>query len=78
VGARPQQADDGRHLDQPRWNHAMRGETELQATDRQFNELLRELRAAQTGVQILFAFLLGLAFAGLVPLLHRLRHERDR
>jgi Family of unknown function (DUF6328) len=40
----------------------MRGETELQSVDRHFNELLQELRVAQTGVQILFAFLLGLAF----------------
>ena len=30
--------------------------------DRNFNELLQELRVAITGVQILFAFLLGLAF----------------
>jgi hypothetical protein len=44
------------------WNYVMRGETELQAVDRQFTELLQELRVAQTGVQILFAFLLGLAF----------------
>ena len=44
------------------WNYVMRGENELQAVDRQFTELLQELRVAQTGVQILFAFLLGLAF----------------
>jgi hypothetical protein len=43
VGARPQQADDGQHRDQPRWDHAKRGETELQAIDRRFNELLPEL-----------------------------------
>jgi len=30
--------------------------------DRQWNELLQELRLAQTGTQILFAFLLGIAF----------------
>jgi len=30
--------------------------------DRNFEELLQELRVAQTGVQILFAFLLGVAF----------------
>jgi Family of unknown function (DUF6328) len=35
----------------------MRGETELQ----------QELRVAQTGVQILFAFLLGLAWPGCSP-----------
>ena len=31
--------------------------------DRQFGELLQELRVAQTGVQILFAFLLALVGA---------------
>jgi hypothetical protein len=30
--------------------------------DRHWNELLQELRLAQTGTQILFAFLLGIAF----------------
>jgi hypothetical protein len=49
------------------WNHRMRGETELQSVDRHFNELLQELRVAQTGVQILFAFLLGLAFTPRFP-----------
>ncbi|QSB16141.1 amine oxidase [Natronosporangium hydrolyticum] len=38
------------------------GETDLQRWQRNFNELLQELRVAQTGVQILFAFLLILAF----------------
>jgi hypothetical protein len=39
-----------------------RGETVDQVLDRNFAELLQELRVAFTGVQILFAFLLGLAF----------------
>jgi hypothetical protein len=39
-----------------------RGETLDQVLDRNLNELLQELRVAFTGVQILFAFLLGLAF----------------
>ena len=39
-----------------------RGETLDQVLDRNLNELLQELRVAITGVQILFAFLLGLAF----------------
>ena len=39
-----------------------RGETLDQVYDRNVNELLQELRVAFTGVQILFAFLLGLAF----------------
>jgi hypothetical protein len=56
-----------RHLDhaersQAAWNQVVRGETDVQTVDRQFTELLQELRVAQTGVQILFAFLLGLAF----------------
>lgn len=37
-------------------------ETETERTRRNFAELLQELRVAQTGVQILFAFLLILAF----------------
>jgi hypothetical protein len=44
------------------WNRRKRQESELQRLDRNFNELLQELRVAQTGVQILFAFLLTLAF----------------
>lgn len=39
-----------------------RGETLDQVLDRNLNELLQELRVAFTGVQIMFAFLLGLAF----------------
>jgi hypothetical protein len=39
-----------------------RRETPLERADRNFAELLQELRVTQTGVQILFAFLLTLAF----------------
>jgi hypothetical protein len=35
--------------------------------DRRYNELLQELRVAQTGVQFLFAFLLTLAFTQRFP-----------
>jgi hypothetical protein len=38
-------------------------ETESERLDRNFQDLLQELRVAQTGVQILFAFLLTLPFA---------------
>ncbi len=38
------------------------GEGPLQRADRNMVELLQELRVAQTGVQILFAFLLSLSF----------------
>src|ERR687889_1089442 len=39
-----------------------RGEGPLQRADRNMIEMLQELRVAQTGIQILFAFLLSLSF----------------
>jgi len=39
------------------------GETESAQLDRNFGELLQELRVTQTGTQILFAFLLTIAFS---------------
>jgi len=39
-----------------------RDETPAEHADRNYAELVQELRVAQTGVQILFAFLLTLAF----------------
>jgi hypothetical protein len=44
-----------------------RNETEQQRLDRNYNELLQELRVVQTGTQILFAFLLTVSFT---PLMH--------
>ncbi|WP_255953807.1 DUF6328 family protein [Streptomyces odontomachi] len=44
-----------------------RRETPLERADRNFSELLQELRVTQTGVQILFAFLLALAFTARFP-----------
>ncbi|MFJ6834035.1 DUF6328 family protein [Streptomyces sp. NPDC091209] len=46
-----------------------RDETRLERADRNFAELLQELRVTQTGVQILFAFLLTLAFTQRFPTL---------
>lgn len=46
---------------------AARQETEKQRWDRNFSDLLQELRVAQTGVQILFAFLLTLPFSNGFP-----------
>lgn len=43
-------------------DYSRRGESEAVRLDRNYSELLQELRVAQTGVQILFAFLLGIAF----------------
>src|SRR5215471_12990793 len=48
--------------DHDEWNAIERGETPLQRADRAYGEILQEVRVAQTGVQILFAFLLALAF----------------
>ncbi len=42
--------------------HYAREESVAHRVDRNFAELLQELRVLETGVQILFAFLLGIAF----------------
>ena len=42
--------------------HDGRDETELERSDRNLIELLQEVRVVQTGVQILFGFLLTIAF----------------
>lgn len=55
-GAPTQHASDA-------WDHEARHETPTQRLDRNFSELLQELRVAQTGVQILLAFLLTMAFS---------------
>ncbi|MCU0282766.1 MAG: DUF6328 family protein [Candidatus Nanopelagicales bacterium] len=44
-----------------------RHETPSQRADRNYVELVQELRVAQTGVQILFAFLLSLSFLDTFP-----------
>jgi len=62
--------NDGRYLrlraravhDHDEWNTEVRGETPMQRADRAYGEILQEVRVAQTGVQLLFAFLLALAF----------------
>jgi uncharacterized protein DUF6328 len=59
VCASPDEHDD--------WNAQARGETPLQRADRAYGEILQEVRVAQTGVQILFAFLLTLAFTSRFP-----------
>jgi Family of unknown function (DUF6328) len=47
-----------------------RDESEATRLDRNYSELLQELRVAQTGVQILFAFLLSIAFQQRFTTLH--------
>jgi Family of unknown function (DUF6328) len=39
-----------------------RDDTVAERLDRNYSEILQELRVAETGVQVLFAFLLGIAF----------------
>ncbi|MFE7554017.1 DUF6328 family protein [Streptomyces gardneri] len=51
-----------------------RGETEEERADRRWQELLQEIRVAQTGVQILLGFLLTVVFT---PLFHDLE-QTDR
>jgi hypothetical protein len=51
------------HRTQTEGSHTARGETEAERIDRNYNDLLQELRVSQAGVQILFAFLLTLAFS---------------
>jgi cation transport ATPase len=48
------------------WNLQARGETQQQRHDRNFGELLQELRVAQNGIQLLFGFLLAIAFSAKV------------
>src|SRR3954464_5927660 len=50
-------------------------ETEKHRWDRNFADLLQELRVAQTGVQILFAFLLTLPFSNGFPHVSRLQRD---
>ena len=64
VAARPRSSERSRRFDPSAvvLSARARGETVHQVLDRNLAELLQELRVAITGVQILFAFLLGLAF----------------
>jgi Family of unknown function (DUF6328) len=48
--------------DRPHSRYVRAEEDEGERLDRHWNELLQELRLAQTGTQILFAFLLSIAF----------------
>jgi|SRR5919107_3433636 hypothetical protein len=56
VRDQPPRGPDGRR------DEERSGEDPLQRADRNMIEMLQELRVAQTGIQILFAFLLSLSF----------------
>jgi uncharacterized protein DUF6328 len=67
VGRDGSSSDDPGHVDHApdaddRGGDASRNETETERMDRNWNELLQELRVTQTGVQILTGFLLTLPF----------------
>ncbi len=55
-----------RNVDHPHedadWNYRMRRETPLERLDRNWSDLLQELRVAQTGVQLLTGLLLTVPF----------------
>jgi hypothetical protein len=52
-----------------------RDEDDAHRLDRNFSELLQELRVAQAGVQILFAFLLSIAFQQRFTTLSTYQHD---
>jgi hypothetical protein len=52
-----------------------RPESEQERLDRNYQELLQELRVAQTGTQILFAFLLTVSFTPLMQGADRFTHS---
>jgi len=58
---RSSQPDD-EHLSDTAWNRERRDETPLERLDRNWADLLQELRVAQTGVQLLTGFLLTIPF----------------
>ncbi|MFF9687829.1 DUF6328 family protein [Streptomyces sp. NPDC014623] len=62
MGQIPADSDGDGREEAGRNPHSGRRETEAERADRQWGELLQELRVAQTGVQILFGFLLAVVF----------------
>ncbi|MGI5131425.1 DUF6328 family protein [Pseudonocardia sp. CA-107938] len=56
------------------WNAMHRAESAMQRADRNFAELLQELRVLITSVQILFGFLLTAAVSGAVHRLDDVQH----
>lgn len=65
--AHPAPADESELILDGRVDQVERDEPSTERADRNFDELVQELRVAQTGVQVLFAFLLSLSFLGSFP-----------
>src|SRR5690349_5830202 len=59
---RVEDAADDNELRDDGWNEQVRDETPMQRLDRNWADLLQELRVVQTGVQLLTGFLLTLPF----------------
>src|SRR3978361_1632082 len=57
------------------WDADERGETSLERLDRNWGDLLQELRVVQTGVQLLTGFLLTLPFQARFPQLPRFQQD---
>jgi len=57
------------------WDADQRGETELDRLDRNWSDLLQELRVVQTGVQLLTGFLLTLPFQSRFAALGRFQQD---
>jgi hypothetical protein len=67
-------AEPGRGQDD-QWDADERHETPLERLDRNWQDLLQELRVAQTGVQLLTGFLLTLPFQSTFQSLTRIQHD---
>lgn len=63
----PAKADEYQQASGQPGEHVERDEPPKERADRNFDELVQELRVAQTGVQVLFAFLLSLSFLESFP-----------
>jgi hypothetical protein len=61
--AGPDEPREEAELERPEAESAERDESELERLDRNLVELLQEVRVVQTGVQVLFAFLLTVPFS---------------
>ena len=57
------------------WDADQRGETPLERLDRNWGDLLQELRVVQTGVQLLTGFLLTLPFQSRFAQLHQFQQD---
>jgi uncharacterized protein DUF6328 len=57
------------------WDADQRGETSTERLDRNWTDLLQELRVVQTGVQLLTGFLLTLPFQARFAQLHRFQEN---